>query len=122
MMKISYKDRDFWVILDTNDVLTKDSDNNYIRVGTYNKKEKTDMMDNNNETGPINLGKPEGISILEIAKEIIELTNSKSEIIYKKLPEDGPLKRKPDISLAKKVLNWEPKSKRKYGIKSRENE
>ena len=80
------------------------------------------MMDNNNETGPINLGNPDEISILEIAKEIIELTNSKSEIIYKKLPEDDPLQRKPDISLAKKILNWEPKSKRKYGlIKTIEN-
>ena len=49
MMKISYKDRNLWVVLDTNDVLTKDSDNNYIRVGTYNKKEKTVMIDNYNE-------------------------------------------------------------------------
>ena len=56
------------------------------------------------------------------AKEIIELTNSKSDIIYKKLPEDDPLKRKPDIFLAKKILNWKPKTKRKYGlIKTIEN-
>ena len=74
------------------------------------------MMDNNTETGPINLGNPEEISIIEIAKEIIELTNSKSDIIYKKLPEDDPLQRKPDIFLAKKILNWELKTKRKYGL------
>lgn len=68
-------------------------------------------------TGPVNLGNPEEISILELAKKIIELTNSKSEIVYKPLPEDDPKRRKPDISLAKSKLNWEPKVKLEDGLK-----
>ncbi len=66
--------------------------------------------------GPINLGNPEEIKIIDIAKEINELTQSKSEIIFEPLPEDDPLQRKPDISLAKKILNWEPKSNRREGL------
>ena len=74
------------------------------------------MMNNNEETGPINLGNPEEISIIDIAKEIINLVNSKSEIVFKKLPTDDPLRRKPDITMAKKILKWEPKSSRKEGL------
>lgn len=60
-------------------------------------------------TGPVNLGNPSEFTILEIAKLIIELTKSKSEIEFKPLPQDDPCKRKPDIKLAKKLLNgWEP--------------
>ena len=69
------------------------------------------------ESGPINLGNPEEITIEEFAKEIIELTNSKSKIVYKELPIDDPKVRKPDISKAKKLLNWEPKVKRAEGLK-----
>ncbi len=58
--------------------------------------------------GPINLGNPREVSILEIAKKILELTGSKSELIFEKLPEDDPKRRCPDISKAKKYLEWEP--------------
>jgi UDP-glucuronate decarboxylase len=59
-------------------------------------------------TGPVNLGNPGEISVNELAKMIIRMTGSKSEITYMPLPEDDPRQRKPDISLAKKVLNWQP--------------
>ncbi|MBN8566105.1 MAG: SDR family oxidoreductase [Flavobacteriales bacterium] len=59
--------------------------------------------------GPINIGNPHEFTILELAEKVIKLTDSKSKIIYKPLPSDDPLMRKPDISLAKKELNWSPK-------------
>lgn len=59
-------------------------------------------------TGPVNLGNPGEFTILELAKKIIQLTGSKSKIVYKPLPPDDPTQRQPDISIAKKVLNWEP--------------
>jgi nucleoside-diphosphate-sugar epimerase len=65
----------------------------------------------------INLGNPEEITILELAKLVIELTNSKSNIIYTPLPEDDPERRKPDISKAKKILGWEPKVKLRDGLR-----
>ena len=63
----------------------------------------------NNFTGPLNLGNPYEINIFKIAKKIKSLTNSKSKLIFTKLPNDDPVKRKPDISLAKKKLKWSPK-------------
>ena len=57
---------------------------------------------------PINLGNPNEITILELAEKIKELTNSESELIYKPLPSDDPKRRKPDIALAKKEINWNP--------------
>ena len=60
-------------------------------------------------TGPMNIGNPDEFTIQEIAKKIIELTNSRSQIVYKSLPEDDPQQRKPDISFAKEKINWEPK-------------
>ncbi len=60
-------------------------------------------------TGPINLGNPSEISIKELADIIINMTNSKSKIIYKNIPEDDPKRRKPDITKAKFSLKWEPK-------------
>ena len=66
--------------------------------------------------GPINLGNPKPISMKELAAEIIELTNSKSRIIYLPLPEDDPLERKPDISRAIQHLTWEPKIERLEGL------
>lgn len=59
-------------------------------------------------TGPINLGNPEEITILNMAAKIIDITGSGSDIIFKPLPEDDPLRRKPDISLANKKLGWKP--------------
>ena len=58
--------------------------------------------------GPINIGNPKEFKILDLANKIIELTGSASKIIYEPLPEDDPMQRQPDISLAKKVLEWEP--------------
>jgi UDP-glucuronate decarboxylase len=58
--------------------------------------------------GPVNLGNPTEFTILELAKKIIKLTDSKSKIIYKPLPEDDPKQRQPNIELAKKELKWEP--------------
>ncbi len=72
---------------------------------------------NSNHVGPINLGNPKEITILELAKTIKRLTNSTSKVIFKKLPKDDPTRRKPDIMLAKKVLNWKPKMPFLNGIK-----
>jgi len=69
------------------------------------------------ETDPVNIGNPSEITILEFAKEIIELTGSKSKIVYKDLPQDDPKVRKPDITKARKVLGWEPKISRAEGLK-----
>ena len=69
------------------------------------------------QTGPINLGSPFEMSMLELAKMIIELTNSKSKLCYKGLPEDDPKVRRPNISLAKKHLKWQPEIKVEEGLK-----
>jgi UDP-glucuronate decarboxylase len=58
--------------------------------------------------GPVNLGNPGEFTILELAEKVIALTNSKSTIEFKPLPQDDPTQRQPDISLAKETLNWEP--------------
>jgi UDP-glucuronate decarboxylase len=60
-------------------------------------------------TGPVNLGNPEEIPVLDVAETIIKLTKSSSKIIHKSLPEDDPLRRCPDISLAKEKLGWTPR-------------
>ncbi|MFA5775979.1 MAG: UDP-glucuronic acid decarboxylase family protein [Patescibacteria group bacterium] len=75
------------------------------------------MMNNPSHTGPINIGNPGEFTIKELAEKVIALTDSKSKIIYNDLPADDPKQRKPDISLAKKVLNWEPKIKLNEGLK-----
>lgn len=74
------------------------------------------MMNNPAETGPINIGNPGEFTIKELAEKVIALTKSKSKILYKDLPQDDPKQRKPDISLAKKVLKWEPKIKLDEGL------
>lgn len=58
--------------------------------------------------GPVNLGNPEEFSILELAEKVIQLTRSRSKIIFRPLPQDDPAQRQPDISLARKELNWKP--------------
>ena len=65
---------------------------------------------------PVNIGNPYEISLLEFAKEIIELSGSTSKIIFKPLPQDDPKQRQPDISRAKQVLGWEPKITREQGL------
>ena len=70
-----------------------------------------------NYSQPVNIGNPQEISIKKFGEEIIKLTGCKSKIIYKKLPEDDPKQRKPNIDLAKRILNWEPKITREEGLK-----
>ena len=65
---------------------------------------------------PINLGNPEPISMLDLAREIIELTNSKSEVTFHELPQDDPKERRPNITKAKEILNWAPTVGRREGL------
>jgi len=75
------------------------------------------LMNSNEEiTGPINIGNNEEYNIIQTAKIILNKTNSKSKISFKKLPADDPKKRKPDITLAKKLLNWKPEISFDTGI------
>ena len=75
------------------------------------------MRTNKQVSGPINLGNPSEYKILDLAEIIIELTNSTSKIIYKKLPYDDPKQRKPDILKAKKELDWTPSIELMKGLK-----
>lgn len=74
------------------------------------------MMDSE-LTGPVNFGNPGEFTVLELAEKVLKMTNSKSKIIYKPLPQDDPTRRKPDISLAKEKLKWEPKVALDSGLK-----
>ncbi len=65
---------------------------------------------------PINLGNPTPITMIDLATEIIELTNSKSKLAFVALPSDDPRDREPDITNAKKLLNWSPKVSRSTGL------
>jgi len=67
-------------------------------------------------TGPVNIGNPNEFTIRELAEKVIELTGSKSKIIYMPLPNDDPKQRQPDISLAKEKLNWEPVVQLEQGL------
>ena len=68
------------------------------------------MMDTPDDvTGPVNIGNPDEFTILELAEKVIRLTGSRSKIIFQPLPPDDPKQRQPDITLAKNLLNWEPK-------------
>jgi len=67
-------------------------------------------------TGPVNLGNPGEFTMLELAQKVIDLTGSKSSIVYKPLPQDDPLQRKPVIDLAKQELDWEPKIMLEEGL------
>ena len=68
-------------------------------------------------TGPVNIGNPGEFTIKELAEKVIEMTDSRSKIIYKELPVDAPTQRKPDISLARNELGWEPKIALEEGLK-----
>ncbi len=68
-------------------------------------------------TGPVNLGNPNEFSILELAERVIALTGSTARIVYQPLPEDDPLQRQPNITLAKEQLGWEPKIQLEEGLK-----
>ncbi len=67
-------------------------------------------------TGPVNMGNPDEFTILELAEKVIDMINSRSKIIHKPFPSDDPKQRKPDITLAKQELGWEPKTKLKDGL------
>jgi UDP-glucuronate decarboxylase len=67
-------------------------------------------------TGPVNLGNPGEFSMLELAETVLELTGSKSKLVFQDLPEDDPKQRQPDISIAKKELGWQPSIPLKEGL------
>ncbi|MBI5375969.1 MAG: SDR family oxidoreductase [Candidatus Schekmanbacteria bacterium] len=71
---------------------------------------------NSNIVEPVNIGNQEEITILDFAKEIVELTGSRSKIIFKELPQDDPKVRRPDITKAKQLLGWQPAVNRKEGL------
>lgn len=76
------------------------------------------LMDSPSEiTGPLNIGNPSEFTMLELAEKIVYLTNSRSKLVYKSLPNDDPKQRKPDITLAKSILQWEPKVNIDDGLK-----
>ena len=70
-----------------------------------------------NINSPINLGNPTEYSMLELASNVVSLTQSKSKMIFKELPQDDPKRRRPDISLANRILDWEPKISLEEGLK-----
>jgi UDP-glucuronate decarboxylase len=74
------------------------------------------LMQTKDVTGPINIGNPNEFTIIELAKMVLKLTKSKSKIVFKKLPQDDPKQRKPNIKLAKEVLKWEPKVNLEEGL------
>ncbi len=75
------------------------------------------LMDSPDEiTGPVNLGNPNEFTILELAKNVIELTGSKSKIVFESLPADDPKQRQPDISLARNKLGWQPSVELREGL------
>jgi UDP-glucuronate decarboxylase len=74
------------------------------------------MMNQEEIIGPVNTGNPNEFTILELAEKVIELTGSKSKIIFKDLPEDDPMQRKPDNTLAREKLDWEPQIQLEQGL------
>ena len=74
------------------------------------------MMEQDKYVGPINLGNPEELKIVDVANLIVNLTESDSKLEFKSLPLDDPTRRKPDISLAKEILKWRPKVNFKEGL------
>jgi UDP-glucuronate decarboxylase len=74
------------------------------------------MMEQNDFSGPVNLGNPEEITVLELAELVLRLTASRSKIVFQALPVDDPVRRKPDISLAREKLGWEIKVQLRDGL------
>jgi UDP-glucuronate decarboxylase len=76
------------------------------------------MMDSEDDfIGPVNIGNPGEFTIRELAEKVIVMTGSKSKIVYQPLPQDDPKQRRPDISLAKEKLDWEPTINLDEGLK-----
>lgn len=74
------------------------------------------MSTDDSFTGPVNTGNPNEFTMLELANLVLDLTGSKSKLIFKSLPSDDPKQRKPDITLAKEILNWEPQIQLRDGL------
>ena len=74
------------------------------------------MMDSGSFVGPVNLGNPNEFTMLELAQLVIKMTESKSKIIFKSLPQDDPKQRQPDISVARKFLLWKPEIQLETGL------
>lgn len=74
------------------------------------------MSTSDDFTGPINLGNPSEITILELAEKVLKITDSKSRIVFKTLPQDDPVRRCPDITQAKSILGWQPKVSLEEGL------
>jgi UDP-glucuronate decarboxylase len=75
------------------------------------------LMDHPNERGPVNLGNPTEFTVLELAEEVIRLTQSKSRIVFRSLPVDDPRQRRPCIELARSVLGFEPRVPLRQGLR-----
>lgn len=75
------------------------------------------MMEQNQEVGPVNLGNPSEFTIRELAEMVLRLTDSRSELVFRPLPQDDPVQRQPDISKAKSILDWTPKVALEDGLK-----
>lgn len=75
------------------------------------------MATDDTVTGPVNLGNPEEITIHDLAQQIIEMLGSRSVLTYHPLPEDDPVQRQPDITLAKRLLDWEPRIELPEGLR-----
>ena len=69
-------------------------------------------------TGPVNLGRPQEFTMLELAEKVLDATKSRSTIVYRALPADDPVQRRPDISLARKLLSWEPRIDLEDGLRA----
>ncbi|MDR3281198.1 MAG: SDR family oxidoreductase [Synergistaceae bacterium] len=74
------------------------------------------MESDANFTGPVNVGNPDEFTILELARKVISMTESGSKMVFKPLPQDDPLQRRPDIGLAEKMLKWKPETKLDEGL------
>jgi UDP-glucuronate decarboxylase len=74
------------------------------------------LFNSNFSRSPVNLGNPDPITMIELAQQILRITNSNSELIFEKLPSDDPLQREPDISRAREELDWEPLIQREEGL------
>lgn len=79
------------------------------------------FMEQNESTGPMNLGNPSEFSMLELAEKVLQVTGSSSEIVHKELPMDDPKRRCPDISMAKELLGWTPQFNLEQGLKETVN-
>ena len=74
------------------------------------------MASDEDVLGPVNLGNPQEIQVRELAERVIRLTGSRSQIVFRPLPQDDPLQRCPDIGMAQRILNWQPRTQLDEGL------